>query len=72
MILTARDYPSQEMLRVVLPYLDDDTEPIRFIAAETVISFDYPEALPALEERLREEESQRIKRNLIEAYVENK
>ncbi len=70
MILTAREYPSPEMLQVLLPYLDDDTEPIRFAATETVLFFNDEAAIPALEERLREEESRRIKTRLLETFVE--
>ena len=51
----------EDSIRVgILPYLGDENETIRFVAADTVIEHAHPEGIRALAARFAEETSQRV------------
>ncbi len=69
LILTARDFDDPCIAKSVLPYLDDDNETIRFVAAETVSHHALEEGIAALVERFGVETSQRIINHIADAFA---
>lgn len=70
LVLTAKEFEDERIGRAVLPYLDDDNETIRFIAAETVVTHGFDFAIPELWARFAKEDSQRIKALIARAFVD--
>ena len=60
LILTVKSFFEDDVKLAVLPYLGDDNETIRFVAADTVISHAHPKGIEALSARLATENSQRV------------
>lgn len=75
LMLIARDLPEERMTRAVLPYLDDDNETIRFVAAETIIHHathgQAELARKPLADRLAAETSTRVTTHIARAFVEH-
>jgi hypothetical protein len=60
LILIVKSYDEERIKIAVLPYLADDNETIRFVAADTVIAHAHPKGIEALSARLATESSQRV------------
>lgn len=75
LVLIAKDFPEERLTRALLPYLDDDNETIRYVAAETVIHHatqgDAEVARKPLSDRLVEEISTRVTAHIARAFAEH-
>lgn len=70
LILTAKSYEEESVAVAVLPYLADENETIRFVAADTVIAHAHADGIKALTERLAVEDSQRVLALIAGAFKE--
>ena len=60
MMLVLKSFNEESIKLAILPYLADDDETIRFVAADTVIAHEHPKGIEALTKRMVEESSQRV------------
>lgn len=67
-MLISKGYEEESLARAILPYLGDDNETIRFVAADASIEHGNPFDIEALSERLAIEDSQRVLRHIAEAF----
>ncbi|MFA5624402.1 MAG: hypothetical protein WC966_05035 [Bradymonadales bacterium] len=70
-MLIAKSFDSEPLAKAILPYLGDDNETIRFVAADSAIAHAYPFNIEALSERLALEESQRVIAHIADAFKTN-
>ncbi len=68
MILVIKKFDEESIGRAVLPYLGDDNETIRFVAADTVIVQAHDYGIEALAARFKDETSQRVLNLIAEAF----
>lgn len=71
LILVIKNFNEDEIGHSVLPYLGDDNETIRFVAAGTVIAHAHDYGIAALAARFADESSQRILNLIAEAFRSN-
>lgn len=71
MLVVKRFKDEDDIGHAVLPYLNDDNETIRFVAADTVIVHAHDYGIEALAERFATESSQRVLNLISEAFRDN-
>lgn len=71
LILEVKSYTEDSIAHSVLPYLGDENETIRFVAADTVIAHRREEGIKALADRLVVEDSQRVLNVIAAAFRDN-
>ncbi|MBQ9817234.1 MAG: HEAT repeat domain-containing protein [Proteobacteria bacterium] len=60
LMLVLKSFKEDRICKAILPYLGDDNETIRFVAADTVIEQAHEDGIRALAERMTKENSQRV------------
>ena len=71
LMLNLKSFDEESIKIAILPYLGDDNETIRFVAADTVIAHAHPKGIEALAHRLTEETSQRVMTSIATAFRDN-
>ncbi len=68
LILVIKSYDNDEIGHAVLPYLKDDNETIRFVAAQTILEQGHDYSIDALADRFDKESSGRVLTLIAEAF----
>lgn len=71
LMLIIKDFKDERLAIAMLPYLGDDNETIRFLAADTAIGFAQKDGIQALAKRIALESSQRVQTLILEAFRDN-
>ena len=71
LMLTLKSFDEEAIKLAILPYLNDDNETIRFVAADTVIAHAHPKGIEELAKRMAEETSQRAVTLIATAFRDN-
>ena len=72
LILQAFEYREKDIAQAILPFIDDDNETIRFMAVDGLLNCGFNFTREALVERLAEEDSGRIIRELAVGFADLK
>lgn len=70
LMLTLKSFREEKLCLSILPYLGDENETIRFVAADTVIEQAHEKGISALVDRLAAEDSQRVLSLIATAFKE--
>ena len=68
LMLAIKGFEDERLGTAMLPYLCDDNETIRFLAADTAIALGQENGIKALAERISVEPSQRVLTLILEAF----
>lgn len=68
LMLAIKSFENERLGTAMLPYLGDDNETIRFLAADTAIAMGQKNGIQALAERISLESSQRVLTLILEAF----